>query len=390
MKQRTTLLIVFLTVFLDLLGFGILIPILPFISKEFGASATELGLLMASYSVMQFLFAPVWGRLSDRVGRKPIILLSLAASAIGMAMFALADSLAWLFASRIVAGIASANISTAQAIIADIMPPERRTKGMGLVGAAIGLGFVFGPGMPALFLQGDNYDPLFWTAAAFSAADFLLALFLLPETLNPKGSAVAGKRRFSLEMLRQSLTQQFIPRLLMLSLLYYIAFSMMESTFGYFIEGEFGMDARANSVILFMVGIVMAIVQGGITARVAKRIGDLNVLRLGVAGIAAGLLGLTLSVSPAAMYVSILALAVFAGLASPAMVSLISQYSSDDVQGGMLGLNQSMASLGRIAGPMLGGVCFDRLGAHSPFLAGAVIVAAAYFLIAARRVPETA
>ena len=381
MKRHTTFLIVFLTVFLDLLGFGIIIPIFPFISKEFGASGAQLGMLMASYSIMQFFFAPVWGRLSDRIGRKPIILISLVGSTTGMVLFALANSLTWLFVSRILAGMAAANISTAQAIMADITPPEQRTRGMGMVGAAIGLGFVFGPGLSFLLVQGNQYAPVFWFAAALSACDFLMALIFLPETLSPEGSSELRRRGFSFTALQHAFRMPLIPRLLCLSLLYYIAFTAMESTFGYYIESVFSMTAKQNGFILFLVGLMMALVQGGLVSRLTKRWGDPLVLRSGIAGIVIGLVGLALANTSQWMYVSILVLAFFAGLASPSMISLVSQFSPAEAQGEMLGLNQSMASLGRIAGPILGGNCFDWLGPHSPFTAGALLVSAAFILI---------
>ncbi len=385
MNQRRTLFLVFFTVFLDLLGFGILIPLLPFVATDYGASSFEVGMLMAVYSLAQFIFAPIWGRLSDHIGRRPIMVLSLAGSVVGYLMFAYSTTLIWLFISRILSGVASANISTANAIVADVMPPEKRTKGMGLVGAAIGLGFVFGPALAGLFVGQDDYTLPFLIAAGLSALDLVLVIFLLPETRKVTGADVPGRRRFSIKLLRDAMQAPFIPSLLIISLFYYTAFSAMESTFALFVFSEFGWSARVNGLVLFCVGLVLAFVQGGLVGRVAKWLGDFTVLAYGLGGLTAGLFLMCLSYSPTLFLAAVFILAVAAGFATPSMTSLISQLSSDDFQGGMLGLHQSMASMGRILGPLVGTWAFDALGHHSPFAISAGIVLAAFLLMAPMR-----
>lgn len=382
-------LIVFFTVFLDLLGFGILIPLSPFFAKEFGADGLTFGLLMTVYSVMQFIFSPLWGRLSDRVGRRPVMLISLAASTIGYIIFALAQSLTWLFVSRIIAGIGAANISTAQAIIADTMPPEKRTKGMGIVGMAIGFGFCFGPGLAFLLLQDNNYAPVFWAAAALSGLDFILTFFLLPETRTANGTEAVLEKRFSFARFRQALSVPVVSTLLISSLVYYTSFSMMEVTLGLFGESAFGLSARGFSGIMFFVGLVMAFVQGGLVHRVAKVIGDFNTLRFGMLGIVVGLVLLSFTPNITWMWCAMGVLGFFAGLATPALTSLVSQYSPSDMQGGMLGLNQSMASLGRILGPVFGGLCFDYIHIRAPFPAGAILVLLVLILLFSIRQPQS-
>lgn len=367
-------LIVFFTVFLDLLGFGILIPLSPFFAKEFGADGLTFGLLMTVYSVMQFIFSPLLGRLSDRVGRRPVMLISLAASTMGYVIFALAQSLTWLFVSRMIAGIGAANISTAQAIIADITPPDKRTRGMAIVGMAIGFGFCFGPGVAFLLLQDNNYAPVFWAAAVLSGLDFIFTYFLLPETRTATGTEAVIEKRFSFSRFRMALSLPIVSTLLISSLVYYTSFSMMEVTLGLFGENAFQLTAHGFSGIMFFVGMVMAFVQGGLVHQVAKRIGDFNTLRFGMMGIVVGLILLSLTPNITWLWCAVGLLGFFAGLSTPALTSLVSQYSPSDMQGGMLGLNQSMASLGRILGPVLGGLCFDYIHIRAPFPVGAVLV----------------
>ncbi len=381
MKRKNTLLIVFFTVFLDLLGFGILIPLLPYVAEQYGANGFHVGLLMASFSAAQFLFAPLWGRLSDRFGRRPVILISLTGSTVGYLIFALAGSLTWLFISRILSGIAAANISTAQAIVADILPPKERTKGMGMVGAALGLGFTFGPAVGGFFVDESNYSFPFYVAAVLSGIDLLWAYFLLPETVEYQNHSQYEQRRFSLQQLKSALRVPSIPRLLSVSLIYYIAFAAMEGTLGLFVMEAFHLDAKHNSYFFFLVGIIIVIVQGGVVGRISKRLGDVNVLLIGISGVFIGLIGISSSHSVNMLILSMLPLAVGAGLYVPAITSMISQRSSQNVQGGILGLNQSLASMGRIIGPMLGGILFDYAGMHSPYFFGACLVLLAIMIV---------
>ena len=358
-----------------------MIPLLTYVGKAYNASSIEIGLLMASYSAAQFVFAPMWGRFSDWVGRRPIMLISLIGSTTGYLMFAFAHSLTWLFIARIVAGCAAANISTAQAIVADCMPPEQRTKGMGMVGAAIGLGFVLGPALAGVLVTENSYTLPFIVAAVLSGLDFVLAFFLLPETLHYRRDQHLEERRFSIRRLYEALHVQYIPRLLSISLIYYIAFAAMESTFALYGMTLFGMTAKQNSAILFLVGILMVLVQGGAIRHASKRFGDRNLLVFGVCGVMIGLafMGLSSTISLLTLSVSVMAIA--SGFVAPAITSLISQLSSDEVQGGILGLNQSMASLGRIFGPIVGTILFQFASPRAPFIACAVLVFTALLIV---------
>lgn len=382
MKQHSAMLIVFFTVFLDLLGFGILIPLLPYVPEKYGASEIQTGLLMASYSIAQFVFAPLWGRLSDKIGRRPIMIVSLLGSVIGYVIFAFATSLTTLFLSRILAGCCAANISTAHAIVADILPKDQRTKGMGMVGAAIGLGFVIGPALAGMLVgENHNYTFTFLVAALLSAIDLLLVIFLLPETNTIQDSSHFEERRFSIKKLETALQVPFIPSLLSVSLLYFIAFAAMESTFAFFGMALFDLNERQNSYILFGVGMVLVIVQGGIVRIVSKKFGDHNVIFFGIAGVLVGLILMSTAQSLWLWIVYTMILAAASGFVIPSLTSLISQLSSQDVQGGILGLNQSMASLGRIMGPIIGPTIFQLVGPRSPFLASAGLVLLALAII---------
>lgn len=390
--KRSPMFIVFLTVFIDLLGFGIMIPLAPYFAKDFGADGLTFGFLMAVFSLMQFFFSPVWGRLSDRVGRRPIILLSLVASTTGYVIFAMAQSLTWLFVSRIIAGIGAANISTAQAVVADTMPPEKRTFGMAMIGMAIGFGFTFGPAIAGLclWLNGGDYASVFWLAAGLSGLDFILAYFILPETLSKSGSEVVQEKRFSLSRLKQALSLPVISTLLISSLIFYVAFSIMEVMLGYFGKEALDLSPKGYTAIMFSVGMIMALVQGGLVYRISARIGDLNTLRIGMVGIFCGLFLLGFSPTITWMAVSTSILAAFVGLTTPAMTSLISQYSPSDIQGGMLGLNQSMASLGRILGPVIGGLTYDYIHIRAPFPVGGLMVLIVLVLLFMMKPIETA
>lgn len=379
-KPSSPLYIVLFTVFLDLLGFGILIPLLPYVALEYNASESQVGYLMASYSIAQFLFAPLWGRLSDRFGRRPILLISIAGAATGYLIFALSTTLTGLFISRIMAGVAAANISTASAVVADIMPPEKRTSGMGMIGAAIGMGFVFGPGLAGLLVGEDNFTLPFLAAAGLSSINFIIALFFLPETLN-KAEPASRARRVSRNTLSSALSHPIIVCLLSISLLYYISFSCMESTFALFVLEQYGIGPRHNAYLLLLVGVIMVIVQGGIVGRLARLIGDQTVLVLGIIGLLGGLQLIGISSDFPVFMAGLVMLSVSAGFAGPSMTSLLSQRSAQSIQGGVLGLNQSMASLGRILGPLMGPYLFEFSGPRVPFYAAAALVGVALLIL---------
>jgi len=372
--KLSPVIIVFLTVFIDLLGFGIIIPLLPFYAETFGATAFTVGLLATSFSLMQFIFAPIWGRVSDRVGRRPIILLGLLGSCLSYLAFGMAATLTSLFAARIFAGIAGANIPTAQAVVADLTTPENRAKGMGIIGAAFGLGFIFGPAIGG-FLSRYGYSVPAFFASGLSLANFAAAWFLLPETLKPEHRAI--ERAGRIDALRAALTRPHLPLLLVIGFLVVAAFSGFESTFALFAERTHGFHASTIGYFFAFVGIILVIVQGFLVGRVVKKIGEHHIVPASLAIVAIGLLMIPATRSVGALLVANGVMAVGMGFNNPSLMSLISRYSAAEDQGGVMGLTQSLNSLARIIGPMWGGFAFDRLGIGMPYVSGAAVMAIA-------------
>jgi multidrug resistance protein len=377
------LVIIFFTVFIDLLGFGIIIPLLPFYAEHFGASALVVGLLSTSFSAAQFLFAPLWGRLSDRVGRRPVILIGLIGSALSYALFAVATSLPLLFVARTLAGIAGANIPTAQAFIADVTTPDKRAKGMGIIGAAFGLGFIFGPAIGG-FLSRWGYAAPAWFAAALSLANFAAALVLLPES-KPADHGPA-ERVGRIEVFRRALDRPHLPQVLLVFFLVITSFSSFENTFALYSERRFDFNAQTIGYMFAWIGVVLATIQGGVVGRVVPRFGEHRVVPAALLLMA---LSLTLiAFSPTVPVLAIVTglLAVGMGFNSPSIMSAISQLADAKDQGSTLGLSQSLGSLARIIGPMWGGFVFDHFGIGTPFVtAGALmLVAWAISLVAFR------
>lgn len=370
------LLIIFLTVFIDLLGFGIIIPLLPFYAEHFGGTALTVGMLGTSFSLMQFIFAPMWGRLSDRIGRRPVILVGLFGSFVSYLTFGFANTLALLFVSRSFAGIAGATIPTAQAFIADTTTPENRAKGMGMVGAAFGLGFIFGPAIGGFLSRwGHVVPPLF--AAALSLANFALAVFLLPESLKRRADGVVPARPSRLEALKRALGRPHMPGLLAVYFVVVAAFSGFESTFALFAEHRFGFTASTIGVMFAYIGILFALVQGGLVGRAVKAFNERRLVPASILVASAALALVAASQSVAVLCGSMALLALGMGLNGPSIVSLISQWSSAEDQGGILGLSQGLASLSRIVGPLWAGFVFDRYGPGAPYISSSALLVAA-------------
>lgn len=378
-RRRSPLLVIFLTIFLDLLGFGLVIPLLPFFATDLGASGFQVGVVMTAYSGMQFLFAPMWGRLSDRIGRRPVLLISIAGNVAAMLLFAFSTNLVVFFLARAFAGMANANIGTAQAYIADVTPPEERTKGMGLIGAAFGLGFVLGPAAGGILAEFSHSTPAF-VAAGLSFVNLVLAWFNLPESLPPEAREAAKLRRGSrLQAFKDSLAHPFLPYLFLLFFLVTVGFSQLETTFALFTNARFGWGERTNGYLFGFIGIVLALVQGGIVHPLRKRIGEAAMLLAGTAGLTLGLLILPFAQTPGTLIAACAVLAVGNGLSSPALSSLVSKQAPGHSQGRILGVNQSMGSIARVIGPLIGGFAFE-FGIDTPFIVAAGILTIAVFV----------
>jgi multidrug resistance protein len=378
--KKSPLVVLFITVFIDLIGFGIVLPLLPFYAKHFGATALLVGLLSTSFSLMQLLFAPVWGRLSDRVGRRPVILVGLLGSSISYLTFGLAPSLAILFLSRIFAGIAGANISTAQAYIADSTQPENRAKGMGLIGAAYGLGFTVGPAIGGILSQYGYAIPAFF-ASALALANFGAAWWLLPESRNPSGQKThQTERGLNWQRLRTGLQHPELGTFLILFFISTFAFANLEATFALMTARKFGFDAHANGYLFAYIGILITIVQGGLTGRLARRFGERRLISAGLFCMIFGLGLLPYSPGLKSLLLVLVVLVGGHGCTNPSISSLISQSASTEDQGSILGVAQSLASLARILGPVWGGFTFDALGFQYPYLCGGLFMAVAFSL----------
>lgn len=370
--KRSPLLVIFITVFIDLVGFGIVIPVLPYYAEgtRFGATPREVGLLFASYSVMQLVFAPVLGRLSDKHGRRPILLISLLGTCLGFLILGFATTLWMLFLGRIIDGISGGNISTAQAYIADVTTTENRAKGMGLIGAAFGMGFVFGPAIGGILSRwGINVPFLFAGGLAFANA--ILLYFTLPETVTPdhpaRVSAASGRAwKQVLEALRQA-QLAFVLAIYFLSI---VAFSIMTTVFSLFMMFRLGYDPWHSGWIFAFVGVISTIVQGGLIGKLVKRFGEPSLV---IAG------GLLFSVSlfaspfvaPAIGLLGILSVGALSSignaLSAPSLTSLASKSAGAGEQGSVLGVMQSVASLARAAGPALAAVMIYSTVAHMGF-----------------------
>ena len=381
--------ILFLIVFIDLVGFGLVIPLLPFYGEGFGASPGTVALLLASYSFAQFLMAPVWGRLSDRYGRKPILLVSLGFSIASYLWLANASALWVLFAARLLSGAGAGNITAAQAYIADVTPPERRAKGMGVIGAAFGLGFTIGPAIGG-FIAGDQPGlaelarPAF-VAAGFSALAFVLTLVRLPESLPPEARA-GIVRPGRLVLARAAFRRPALRQLIVLLFVTIAAFAGMESTFALWAQRAFGWGPQTVGYTFFYVGIVLAAMQGGLVGKLVEKFGEARLVTAGAGIIALGLIAVPLSIRVPMVLVAMAFLAIGMGLLNPSINGLLSLHAAADEQGGILGVGQSASSLARIVGPAVAGQFFDMLGRNAPYYLSATLMACVVLL--ALRIPR--
>jgi len=368
--KRSPLIVIFTTVFIDLVGFGIVIPVLPFYAEgtTFNATPRTVGLLFASYSIMQLIFSPVLGGLSDRFGRRPVLFISIIGTGIGFLILGLANTLALLFIGRILDGITGGNISTAQAYIADITTKENRAKGMGLIGAAFGLGFIFGPAIGGILSRWGIHVPFFF-AAGLCFANALLLYFTLPETVTPDHPArLSATRGRGISQLIRSLKQPRLAFVLVIYFMFVVAFSIMTTSFSLYVMFRFGYDAQHTGYIFAYVGLISVIVQGGLIGRLVKRFGELPLVVFGALCFSLSLFAVPY-VGPAAGGLAGLLIGggVFAlgnSLATPALTSLASKSVGESEQGTVLGVTQSVASLARAVGPSLAAVLINSRAAH--------------------------
>lgn len=355
--KRSPLVVIFTTIFIDLVGFGIVIPVLPFYVEgtKFNATPRAVGLLFASYSVMQLIFTPILGRLSDKYGRRPILLVSILGTACAFLILGFATSLWMLFAGRILDGMTGGNISTAQAYIADITTPENRAKGMGLVGAAFGLGFIFGPPIGGILSRWGISVPFFF-AAGLALANAVLLYFRLPETVTPDHPARASAATGRWTQILKAIRQPQLAFVLAIYFLFVVAFSIMTSSFALYTMYRFGYDASHNGYLFLYIGIVAAIIQGTLIGRLVKRFGEAALVIAGALLFGASLFTLPLIGPQTGLIVLLLIGTTFSignSLSTPSLTSLASKSGGAGEQGSVLGVTQSVASLARAVGPTI-------------------------------------
>jgi DHA1 family tetracycline resistance protein-like MFS transporter len=361
----TPLIIIFVTIFIDLIGFGMVIPILPFYasSEQFRATPFEIGLLFSVYSWMQFIFAPILGKLSDRYGRRPILFLSLLGSAVGYFVIGFASTLVLVFVGRIIGGVTGGNISTAQAYIADVTTKKNRAKGMGLFGAAFGMGFILGPALAGILSKYGVHVP-FYFAAALSLMNAIALFFILPESLKPGMRTDHEGRKGNIAEIVEALREPRFRTITGIYVLLITAFSIMTYAFVLFTNFTFGYDAEQNGYLFAYVGLLAIIMQGGLFGIAANAFGEARLAVFGCMMLVLSLFAMPFS-SPefgglvGLLFVSAL-LAVGNAFASPALTSLASKYARDHEQGKVMGVMQSGASLARAVGPTIGGVLLNN------------------------------
>ena len=386
MKSKTGLSLIFLTVFIDLLGFGILIPILPsFAIKELGVDEAAVGIAIALYSFVQFIFNPILGKISDKHGRKPVIVMCLLTNAVGYVIFAFTTSYFILLVSRVVAGVGGSSIAVAQAYIADVTTKENRSKGMGLIGAAFGLGFVFGP-LIGGFLSKLGYLATGLGSASFSLIAFIVTIILLPESNTERNKVVEIKRKIlNINAIQKAFKHSELAILISLFFILTFSFANIYGTFALLGLQVYGFTDLQNGYMFGIIGLSSAIVQGGLIGPLTKLIGKHRILVVG-----SFLITVTLAIIPYAgnflwLAVDSIFLSFGTGMLQPTLLSLISEVTSEAEQGITLGVNQSLSALARMFGPLWGGFTFQYLGYAFPFLTGSafmlLIVGATIFYI---------
>ncbi len=396
-NKKAQLAVIFFTVFIYLVGFGIIIPVIPILSRDFGATALETGLLLSCYSLMQFLFSPFWGRLSDRFGRRPILTFCLIGEGLSYLLFAWARQLEWLFVARLCAGFFGASISTASAYISDITPPHERSKGMALIGVAFGLGFVVGPALGGglavwgrFISNAPHFDTSFaalWVAG-LCFATFIFAFKFLKESLNEKSPRAEKRKRLS--TMWHYLSSETVGSLMSVFLLSSLAMSSMEATLILFMGEKFQWDVKQVSFGFAYIGLIIIFTQGFLVRRLLPKWGERKVLRLGLVLLALGLTGIAVAGSIPAMAVTMTLLSLGNGLSNPSTLGSISLLTKSSEQGAALGVTQSMASLGRILGPVLGGALYGSVAITAPFWASGLmaLTAIALVLLNYAKIPE--
>jgi DHA1 family tetracycline resistance protein-like MFS transporter len=363
------LLVIFLTILVNLIGFGIIIPLLPFYAETFGASPLAIGLLFASFSVCQLIASPLLGHWSDRLGRRPILIFSLIGTVVSFVMLALAHSLTLLFVARIVDGLSGGNITTARAYIGDVTTEENRARAFGMLGAAFGLGFIIGPGLGGLFAR-ISYTAPIWAAAFITVVATVLAWLWLPETVH-RVHAVAGSPWKALRDLRH---RPALRLLFTIDFLYWGSFAVYQTTFALFGERRFGFDATHIGYLLSAFGFLGVVVQGGFVGSVVRRIGERRTLTIGLLFAAVGWGGSAMTHSLPVFIALLVPGAIGIGFCNPSLTSLVSGAAGRHEQGRVQGAAGALESLGRTLGPVWGNGALQWFGEGTAYGSAALVL----------------
>ena len=376
--------IIFLTIFVNLVGFGIIIPLLPFYAETFGASPLVIGLLFASFSLSQLVASPILGDLSDRWGRRPVLIFSLLGTVVSFVMLALAGNLALLFAARIVDGLSGGNITTARAYIADITTEENRARAFGLLGAAFGLGFIVGPGLGAAFSR-ISYTAPIWAAAAITIVATALAFFWLPETVHRADARARAPWRTLAGLWRRG----HLRVLFSIDFVYWTAFAVYQTTFALFGARRFGFDAAHTGYLLSAFGFLGVVVQGGMVGPVVRALGERTTLGIGLLFAAVGWGGSAFTHSVPVFVAMLVPGAIGIGLCNATLSALISKSAGPEEQGRIQGAAGALESLGRTIGPVWGNGTLQRFGEGTAYGSAAAALVGAAALAVAYHQPST-
>lgn len=371
--SKRALVFLFAVVFLDLMGVGILLPIIPYLVRQFRTDATTVGALSLSFSAAQFLASPVLGVLSDRYGRRPVLLISILGSAFGYFLFGIAGSLMVMFLSRILDGFTGGNISTAQAYIADVTPPADRAKNFGLIGAAFGLGFSVGPGIGGMLANLSLQAPAY-AACALSLLTAIFGYFVLPESLATQHRRATNLKLADLspvKPIREAFGRPELRLMLFSAFVLNFAFSGLQSNFAVFTLTRFGYTPQQNAWIFTFIGLCSAFTQGYLVRRIAPSVGERRLAMIGLGVLISGFLTISLAHAEWMLYLGVI-LVSGVGLATPSQMAILSRRVTAREQGWLLGTTQSVLSVTRLLGPMWAGAVFDLWGPGAPYATGAV------------------
>jgi DHA1 family tetracycline resistance protein-like MFS transporter len=377
------LLVIFLTVFVNLVGFGIIIPLLPFYAETFGASPVVIGLLFAAFSISQLVAAPALGVLSDRFGRRPVLIFSLIGTAVSFVMLALAQSLAMLFAARVIDGLSGGNITIARAYIADVTEPDQRARAYGFLGAAFGLGFIVGPGLAGVFSH-ISYTAPIWAAVVVTLIATAMAWFWLPETVH-RGRAVTVS---PWRALPEVLGRRHLRPLLITDFVYWSSFALCTTTFAMFASRRFGFDVTHTGYVLAGFGMLGVVVQAGLVGVVARSLGVVRTMLIGLLIAAAGWTLVSLSATVPLFLLSLVPAGLGVGLCNASIVTLVSHSGSKEEQGTIQGAAGALESLGRAIGPVWGHAALQRFGEGSAYGTAAFAFFATTLLMLSYQTPS--